>query len=106
MNKTFTRKILCASLAGAFAAAAHAQSNITLYGVIDEGIMFQNNNEGGRRVFLDSLSGIFGSRWGMIGSEDLGGGMKAIFTIESGVNLNNGAFGQGAPRLAVRLSSV
>jgi predicted porin len=95
MYKTFKRQLLCASLVGAFSAAAHAQSNVTLYGVIDEGIMFQNNNEGGRRVFLDSLSGVFGSRWGMTGSEDLGGGLKAIFTLESGVNVNNGAFGQG-----------
>ncbi|MGN8186466.1 porin [Burkholderia sp. 22088] len=95
MNATYRQKIVCAALATGFSVAAHAQSNVTLYGVIDEGVMFQNNNGGGKRVFLDSLSGIFGSRWGMTGSEDLGGGMKAIFTIESGINLNNGAFGQG-----------
>ncbi|MFP3615972.1 porin, partial [Paraburkholderia sp. SIMBA_050] len=33
-----------------------------------------------------------GSRWGLKGAEDLGGGLKAVFNLESGVNLQNGAF--------------
>jgi predicted porin len=83
--------------------AAHAQSSVTLYGVIDEGIQFNTNNRnvvgghnvGGRQWNLDSLSGPSGSRWGMTGEEDLGGGLSAVFRLESGVNLNNGNFGQG-----------
>jgi predicted porin len=88
--------LLCASY-------AHAQSSVTLYGVIDEGLQFVNNNKnvvnghnvGGRQWTLDSTNGINGSRWGLRGSEDLGAGLAAIFALESGVNLNNGALGQG-----------
>ncbi|SAL01858.1 porin [Caballeronia calidae] len=85
-------------LAIAFSSSAYAQSSVTLYGVLDEGLMYLSNTggpNGGKRIFLDSLTGIYGSRWGLLGNEDLGGGMKAIFQIESGVNLNNGQFGQG-----------
>jgi predicted porin len=82
---------------------AYAQTTVTLYGVIDEGLQFNTNNKnvvngknvGGRLWNLDSLAGPSGSRWGMKGSEDLGGGLSAVFTLESGVNLNSGAFGQG-----------
>ena len=99
------KKILLASaIASLFSVAAHAQSSVTLYGIIDEGVQFNSNakntvngaNVGGRQVALDSTSGLNGSRWGLKGAEDLGGGLKAIFTLESGVNLNNGAFGQGS----------
>jgi predicted porin len=85
----------------AFATSAHAQSSVTLYGVIDEGLMFNNNATtaelpaGGRKVYMDSLNGLYGSRWGLKGSEDLGGGTRAIFTLESGINLNSGALAQG-----------
>jgi predicted porin len=80
------------------ASMAHAQSSVTLYGIIDEGLMFVNNvggQGGGHRYTLDATNGIQGTRYGLTGSEDLGGGLKAIFTLESGVNLNNGAFAQG-----------
>jgi predicted porin len=74
---------------------ANAQSSVTLYGILDEGLMYTSNVAGGKKVSLDSLSGLFGSRWGFTGAEDLGGNLQAIFTLESGVNLNNGQFGQG-----------
>ncbi|WP_156992140.1 porin [Paraburkholderia oxyphila] len=77
---------------------AYAQSSVTLYGILDEGVMFVNNvggSTGGKRVSLDSTNGINGSRWGMTGKEDLGGGLRAIFTLEGGINLNNGQMAQG-----------
>ncbi|MFM0047125.1 porin [Paraburkholderia sediminicola] len=77
------------------ATASHAQSSVALYGIIDEGLMYQSNLGGERRVSLDSFSGMNSSRWGIQGREDLGGGMNAFFTLESGINLNTGAFGQG-----------
>jgi predicted porin len=94
MEKT-KRSLLCCAALGAFASAAHAQSAVMLYGILDEGVMYQSNVGGGKRVFMDSLGGINGSRWGFNGSEDLGGGLHAIFTLESGINLNNGSLGQG-----------
>lgn len=45
MKKIATLMIGCAT-AGAFAPAAHAQSQVTIYGVLDEGIMYQNNTGG------------------------------------------------------------
>jgi predicted porin len=71
-----------------------------LYGVLDEGIMFNSNvatapSKGSQKWYLDSVNGMYGSRWGMKGVEDLGGGTRAIFTLESGVNLNSGAAAQG-----------
>jgi predicted porin len=99
------KKRITAALAilGAVAIPAHAQSSVTLYGVIDEGLQFNTNgknvvngtNVGGRQWGLDSLTGPYGSRWGVKGSEDLGGGLSAVFVLESGVNLNSGAFAQG-----------
>ncbi len=95
------RTLFAISAFCAFATSAHAQSSVILYGVIDEGIMFNNNATtaelpaGGRKVYMDSLNGLYGSRWGLKGSEDLGGGTRAIFTLESGINLNSGALGQG-----------
>ncbi|WP_114815459.1 porin [Paraburkholderia kururiensis] len=74
---------------------AHAQSSVTLYGILDEGLQYQSNVEGGKRVSMDSLSGPFGSRWGITGAEDLGGGVQAIFTAESGINMPNGQAAQG-----------
>ncbi|WP_367889677.1 porin [Burkholderia sp. L27(2015)] len=85
------------------AGAVHAQSSVTLYGLVDEGLLLNTNaknvvngtNIGGRQLQIDSVSGTNGSRWGLRGSEDLGGGLHTVFTLESGVNLSNGAFGQG-----------
>ncbi|MBR8501625.1 porin, partial [Burkholderia cenocepacia] len=87
MNKT----LIVAAAAASFATVAHAQSSVTLYGVLDAGITYQSN------VASKSLwsmgSGIDQSRFGLRGSEDLGGGLKAIFTLESGFNIGNGRLG-------------
>jgi len=88
------KKSLLALVAlGAFAGAAHAQSSVTLYGIIDEGFIFNNNAKGGHLYGLSS--GVMqGSRFGLRGTEDLGGGLKALFVLENGFNANNGALGQ------------
>lgn len=74
---------------------SYAQSRMTLYGIIDEGLMYQSNVSGGKKTFLESQAGRSPSRWGVSGLEELGGGLNAIFTLESGINLNNGQLGQG-----------
>ena len=98
------KKILLASaIAGTVSINGYAQSSVTLYGILDEGVQYNTNaknivngvNVGGRQVTLDSATGLNGSRWGLRGAEDLGNGLKAIFTLESGLNLNTGAYGQG-----------
>lgn len=72
---------------------AHAQSSVTLYGLIDAGIMYTNNAKTG--AAWQATSGtINGSRFGLRGSEDLGGGLHAIFVLENGFNVQNGKLGQ------------
>ncbi|WP_234774974.1 porin [Paraburkholderia tropica] len=91
MKKT----LMVAALTGVFATAAHAQSSVTLYGLIDAGVTYANNS-GGHSLWKASSGTVNGSRWGLRGSEYLGGGLKAIFTLESGFNIMNGAAGQSS----------
>jgi len=89
MKKT----LIVAALSGVFATAAHAQSSVTLYGLIDAGLTYTNNQNGSHNYKMTSGS-VNGSRWGLRGAEDLGGGLKAIFTLENGFNIANGQLGQ------------
>ncbi|TCG08330.1 porin [Paraburkholderia steynii] len=72
--------------------SAFAQSSVTLYGVADVGIRYLThsnaNNDG--RLFMTN-GAITNSRFGIKGSEDLGNGLKAIFQLESGIDLQSGA---------------
>ncbi|MBU9167366.1 porin [Burkholderia gladioli] len=75
-----------------FSLMAHAQSSVTLYGLIDEGVNFTSNAAGSRAY--QAVSGdTVGSNWGIKGAEDLGGGTRAIFQLENGFNTNTGALG-------------
>ena len=84
------RTLLAAALCGTFTAAAHAQSSVTLYGLIDAGLVYANN-EGGHSNWLQSSSSTQNTVFGVKGSEDLGGGLHALFKLEQGFNLNNGS---------------
>ncbi|SIT49416.1 Outer membrane porin, OmpC family [Paraburkholderia piptadeniae] len=76
---------------------AYAESNVTLYGLIDEGIRFTSNqpssNGPANRLYM-SDGAVTGNRWGIKGTEDLGGGTSAVFVLESGFNPANGVSGQ------------
>ena len=76
---------------------AHAQSSTTLYGVVDTGIEYVNNiGAEGKSVWrMPTLTGSLPSRWGIRGLEDIGGGNKVIFTLESGFAPANGIANQG-----------
>jgi GBP family porin len=81
-----------------FTGVAHAQNSVTLYGVADVGILYTNNvntANGGKSLFQMLSGNESGSRWGVLSTEDLGGGMKVIARLESGFSLNNGTLGQG-----------
>ena len=71
-----------------------AQSSVTLYGIVDEGINYQSNS-GGPSLVSTSSGGLSGSRWGLKGVEDIGAGNKAIFVVENGFDANTGALAQG-----------
>lgn len=72
---------------------AFAQSTVTLYGLIDEGFNYTNNVGGHSNEELQS-GFAQGSRWGLKGTEDLGGGLKALFQLENGFDVNSGAANQ------------
>ena len=76
------------------AGTAGAQSSVVLYGVVDGGITYTNNQQG-HSAWQATAGNESGPRWGMLGTEDLGGGLKANFKLENGFNLMNGALGQG-----------
>ena len=91
------KKSLIALAVLAASSAAMAQSSVTLYGVVDAFVgsnKVQVDGIGQRQTVVNS-DGVNGNRWGLKGSEDLGGGMKAIFQLESGFSLDNGASAQG-----------
>ena len=80
--------------------AAFAQSSVTLYGVIDIGIAYQTINSSDSPQFAGSRFGIntgvqSGSRFGLRGSEDMGNGVRATFTLENGFDSGNGSLNQG-----------
>ncbi|HEX4459892.1 MAG TPA: porin, partial [Polyangia bacterium] len=74
--------------------AAHAQTAVTLYGIADGGLRFDHTAIG----TLKSLEsgGEAQSRWGIRGTEDLGGGLKAIFNFEQDFDLGDNSVDQGA----------
>lgn len=74
--------------------AAHAQSSVTLYGKIEDGLNYTSNARSNTAWQLESGYD-YGSRWGLKGNEDLGGGMKAIFQLENGFDVNTGKNSQG-----------
>ncbi len=76
----------------AIASAASAQSAVTVYGLLDASIYKSTNTAGASQLQL--ASGMMeGSRWGLRGNEDLGGGMRALFTLESRLEVDTGAGG-------------
>ncbi|WP_321783101.1 porin [Burkholderia pyrrocinia] len=93
--KKLALSTLSLALLGA-AGAAHAQSSVTLYGVIDTSIAYVHGNDGQGNNSWQMLSGnLQGSRFGLKGAEDLGGGLKAIFQLENGFDPGTGKLGQG-----------
>jgi predicted porin len=96
------KKWLFAPLAlSALASTVHAQSSMTLYGIVDAGIAYVNNQATGPKFakgsknFFTSAGNMQGDRWGLRGEEDLGGGMRAILVLENGFNVYNGTLSQG-----------
>ncbi|MBN3787327.1 porin [Burkholderia sp. Ac-20353] len=93
MRTTYVKTIAVACCI--IASNAHADNSVTLYGIVDTGIMYIHNS-GGKATQIMMASGTeSGSRWGLKGSEDLGGGLKTIFQIENGFNSTSGSLGQG-----------
>src|SRR5574338_490498 len=94
------KKLIALAVAGLVAAPAFAQSNVTIYGRADYGMVIRsgtadgldagprNIDVNGKIEFASGVQG--GSRLGFKGAEDLGNGLKAIFEIEYGLRMDEG----------------
>ncbi|ASU37339.1 porin [Herbaspirillum sp. meg3] len=93
------KSLLALAVLGAFAGAAQAQSSVTIYGIVDTGVTYTskaatpsstsaNINTGSK--FAVNSGTIQGSRIGFKGVEDLGGGLNAVFQLETGFTNDNG----------------
>ncbi|MGO3125511.1 MAG: porin [Advenella sp.] len=97
MKKT----LLAAALVTGFAGVAHAETSVTLYGLVDAGVGYQQTKVTRGDAFTKTrdiglINGVKnGNRWGLKGTEDLGNGTSAIFQLESGFDLGNGHSSQG-----------
>ncbi|HEX6735656.1 MAG TPA: porin [Azonexus sp.] len=85
------KKIIALAIAGLASTAAFAQTNVTVYGIADVAYV---NSFGGSEGSQHNITsgGLSGSRIGFRGTEDLGNGLKALFVLEYGVDIdeNNG----------------
>jgi predicted porin len=75
------------------ATPALAQDNVTVFGVLDT--YLEHATAGATGITRLQSGGVSGSRLGFRGSEDLGSGNRAIFMLESGINVDDGTSGQG-----------
>jgi predicted porin len=87
------RKPLALAVALAWPFAAHAQSSVTLYGLMDTGLSWFSN-VGGKSEVVANDGIIQPGRFGFLGNEDIGGGNRVVFQLENGFSLNTGADSQ------------
>lgn len=86
MKNALTLTLLAAASSACFAQAA--TSSVTVYGIADAGITYTTGLASQKTQLVSGI--MEGSRFGLRGSEDIGGGYRALFVIESRVELNNG----------------
>src|ERR1035437_4012216 len=91
------KSLLALAVLGAFASAAQAQTSVTLYGIVDGGILYASGKNANGDKSWAYTSGIESTnRWGIKGSEDLGGGLRGTFALENGFSSATGGM-LGAP---------
>ncbi|WP_313950920.1 porin, partial [Accumulibacter sp.] len=86
------QKTIALAVASLASGLALAQSNVTLYGIADMGYLYGSGDAGAGNSGSNTFSGVTsgmqsGSRLGFKGSEDLGNGLKASFTLEYALDL-------------------
>ncbi|KGX30312.1 porin [Burkholderia pseudomallei] len=94
----FARRVIVGTVCLAVGRVGNAQSTVTLYGLVDGGILYTSKtrdpvsgkNGGKQWAFVDS--GLSASQFGVAGVEDLGGGMTANFDLESGYSVATGGY--------------
>ena len=88
----FQRKWVSAAVLTLLSGAAAAQSSVTIYGRVDTGIVTGKFDSTGNRTLVQS-GPYTASRLGFRGTEDLGGGLRASFGLEAGLNIDTGTGG-------------
>ncbi len=91
----FVKLSLAAAVVGALA-AGNAMADVTVFGIMDAGIM-NSKAPGGTASTSFKSGGMSTSAFGIKGSEDLGDGMKANFGLSAFLDLSNGSFLTGIP---------
>lgn len=103
MADKFVTRTALALASCTLAMGAHAQSSVTLFGTVDAGLIYSTNQQithadghvdGHSNVQLGG-GNLVPSRWGLMGSEDIGGGTTVNFTLENAFFTQNGALLQG-----------
>lgn len=93
-----TKKLVFGGMVLLSGAAFGQTSSVTFYGLLDAGMTYTDKviKNGASGSTTELQTGVAqGSRWGLRGSEDLGGGNQLVFGIESGFNLDTGTLGAG-----------
>lgn len=86
------KSLICAAALTMIAGLAQAQSNVTIYGLIDANVTYNTDaNAAKDGQFKLNSGGMNTSRMGFRGTEDLGNGLKATMQLETGVLLDTGA---------------
>lgn len=92
MKKSVHSLTVIASLCACGFANAQSASNVQVYGLLDLGVEYVNHaNAAGDGVARVISGGKNTSRWGIKGSEELGGGLKAVYALEGGILMDTGA---------------
>ncbi|RZT04037.1 Outer membrane protein (porin) [Duganella sp. CF402] len=83
------KSLIAIAVLAATSSAAFAQSNVTIYGILDAGIVAERGGKDGNVSQVNS-GAASASRIGFKGTEDLGGGLSAIFKLETGAKIDKG----------------
>jgi predicted porin len=105
MDHQVKKLTLAALLIGAFSASAQAQSNVTIYGLVDAGLVKESGGVAGSVTKITSGIGSQ-SRLGFRGVEDLGNGLSAVFALETGLKVDDGTLDNTASALFNRQAYV
>jgi predicted porin len=103
-------KSSCAAALVLFAGAAHAQSSVTLFGIVDSGLLYQSANASNFQSKVDlghaykyKDGGIYQSTFGFKGTEDIGGGFKVNFKLQGSFDSGSGKTGPADSPTAVSI---
>lgn len=101
------RRSFFASLFLGLSATAAAQSSVTMYGILDSGLLYQNKTTSDGRSGVSFIDGAWlPSVYGFRGTEDIGGGYAINFNLQGGFSTGTGALGDSNGGIFGRAATV